>query len=147
MNMPDVAPVRTRPRFSVVHPTLSAAEFAQAMNISVPALQQREAGRQIFSVRLPQQNERGYPALQLEQGIVGAPLLAILHAMHKEARYSALLFFYSPNALLADLSPVEALTGKITWKRILNNGESFMRLSHEERLDAVIQAAQLHVPC
>lgn len=142
--MPDVVSASTlRSR----HPVLTATEFAQALNISVQALQQREAGRQVFSMALPGQQERGYPAFQLEHGIQGAPLLAILHAMNKEARYSATVFFHSPNALLGDLSPIEALTGKITWDRRLNDGEGFLRRSPEERLDAVIQAAQQHVPC
>jgi hypothetical protein len=129
---------------------LSAVAMGEQLGkLSAVTVRKREQEGALFSV-LASGRTRGrlYPAFQAWEGIVGEPLRAVLIALRDAGAASgstAHVFFAGATDLLGNLTPVEALLGKLLASRPLDPAVmSFLARPLTERLEAVIAAAKAH---
>jgi hypothetical protein len=106
----------------------------------------RERAGELFSVLRPgRKRGREYPAFQAWQDIAGKPLAQVLAALGPASGTAAYGFFTSPTDLLCGLTPIEALTGKLTNPRDLEpEVRKFLSADAVERLKAVEEAARAY---
>jgi hypothetical protein len=129
---------------------MSAAELGQALGgLSDETVRQRVRGVEVFSVLRPgRKRGREYPAFQAWPGIAGAPLARMLSALGMPAAglgTAAYGFFTSPTDLLGGLTPIEAMLGRLTATRQLEpETQALLAATPEERLEAVVKAAEAH---
>lgn len=132
---------------------LSAVEMGHALGgIGDEAVRQRERAGKLFSMPCKEGvHGREYPAFQAWVGVQGEPLEAVLMALstttpHHDMASVAYGFFAGMTDLLSDLTPIEALIGKLTARRELGTEvQAFLASPETERLKAVLDAAQAHV--
>lgn len=121
---------------------LSAVALGKRLSVSDETVRTREAEGKLFSILRPARKRgREYPAFQTWENITGAPLERVLQALGG-AGSATFGFFVSPNDLLGGLTPVEALSGKLTLARNLDGGEELLKRESKERLQAVVAAAE-----
>jgi hypothetical protein len=123
---------------------LTAAEIGKVMGgLSDETVRQREKAGELFSFLRPgRKRGREYPAFQTWPGIAGDPLIRILRALGDGDGASAYGFFSSASPELGRLTPVEALTGKLTKARGIDAAAAaLLSESPPARLDAVVGAA------
>ncbi|KND61979.1 hypothetical protein BVER_01483 [Candidatus Burkholderia verschuerenii] len=126
---------------------LSAVAMGQELGgIGDESVRQREKAGELFSVLRPgRKRGREYPVFQAWGGISGEPLKQALDALGRPEGAAAYTFFTSPSDLLAGLSPMEAILGKLTSQRVLaDDAAQFLSASPAERLEAVLQAAKAY---
>jgi hypothetical protein len=95
---------------------LSAAGLGRELGgLSDETVRQRERKGELVSVLRPgRKRGREYPVFQTGPGIAGSPLTQVLAARESASGTAAYGFFTSPSDLLGGLTPIEALTGKLT---------------------------------
>jgi hypothetical protein len=123
---------------------LSAEQLGERLSVVAATVRQREQYHALFST-LPPGRERGrvYPAFQAWPDIAGAPLRQTLLALGQPDGGTAWGFFASAAPALEGLSPVEALSGKLTRKRPLSPGaQALLGATPKIRRDAVEGAAE-----
>lgn len=123
---------------------LSAAELAEALDISIEELRRREQAGELFSVLRPARRRgREYAAFQAWPGVAGAPLQCVmktLGGLESTDRYG---FFAGVTDLLLGLTPVEVLSGRALSARKLGpEARLLLRASMQTRLHAVVSAAE-----
>jgi hypothetical protein len=111
---------------------LSAEQLDERLSVVAATVRQREQAHVLFST-LPPGRERGrvYPEFQTWPDIAGAPLRQTLLALGQPNGGTAWGFFASALPELEGLSPVEALSGKLSRQRPLSPGA---QASSERRL-------------
>lgn len=127
--------------------SLSAAELGQALGgLTDETVRQRERAGELFSILRPgRKRGREYPAFQAWQGIAGQPMSKVMSALGGASSTAAYGFFTSPTDLLGGVTPIEAMLGRLTTpRRIDPSARALLDASDEERLQAVIKAAQAH---
>jgi hypothetical protein len=126
---------------------LSAAELGQALGgLTDETVRQRERAGELFSIMRPgRKRGREYPAFQAWPGISGQPLAKVMSALGGASGTAAYGFFTSPTDLLGGLTPIEAMSGRLTTRRGMEpSARELLKASDEERLQAVIKTAQAH---
>jgi hypothetical protein len=126
---------------------LSAAELGQALGgLTDETVRQRERAGELFSIMRPgRKRGREYPAFQAWPGITGQPLARAMSALGGASGPVAYGFFTSPTDLLGGLTPIEAMLGRLTTSRAIDQAtRELLGASDEERLQAVIKAAHAH---
>lgn len=127
--------------------SLSAAELGKALGgLGDETVRQRERAGVLFSVLRPgRKRGREYPAFQAWPGVAGEPLERALAALGPVSGVAAYGFFTSPTDLLGGLTPIEALVGRLTARRVVDaETPSLLAAPASQRLDAVEKAAQAH---
>jgi hypothetical protein len=125
---------------------LSAVELGRRLGISDETVRQRETAGELFSIVRPgRKRGREYPAYQAWRGVTGEPLKRILEVLGDGDGATAFMFFAVPNELLGGLMPVELMTGRVHFKRQVEQS-ALGRLSApcEARLKSVARAAAVH---
>lgn len=123
---------------------LSAEQLGERLSVVAATVRQREQAHVLFST-LPPGRERGrlYPAFQAWPDIAGAPLRQTLLALGQPDGGTAWGFFASASPELEGLSPVEALSGKLSRQRPLSPGaQALLRATPKIRRGAVEGAAE-----
>lgn len=124
---------------------LSASALGEQLNVSEECIHEREARGELFStVRPARMRGREYPAFQAWPGVVGAPLAQVLAVLGAPATNgpAAYGFFTSRTDLLADLTPVEVMIGRLTLLRTIDEDAQWLLASPEAvRFNAVMGAA------
>ena len=126
---------------------LSAVELGQALGgLSDETVRLRERAGELFSVLRPgRKRGREYPAFQAWQDIAGKPLAQVLAALGPASGTAAYGFFTSPTDLLGGLTPIEALTGKLTNPRDFEpEVQELLSAGAVERLKGVEEAARAY---
>ena len=129
---------------------LSAAEMGQALaGLSDETVRHREKAGHLFSILRPgRKRGREYPAFQAWSGITGGPLAKVLSKLGAPGAAvgaDAYSFFTSQTDLLGGITPIEALLGSLTAARSLSPAtQRLLNASADERLDAVLQAAEAY---
>jgi hypothetical protein len=118
---------------------LPAGEFGRRINVSDETVRQREKDGHLFSV-LPAGRARGrlYPVFQLLPGVMGKPLDSVISRLGDVGGASIYQFLSSGSEALAGLSPLQAL---IQEPDVREESTTSMKLSDEQRLEAVLRAA------
>lgn len=112
-------------------------------NLSDQTVRIREKEGKLFSLLRPnRQRGREYPEYQLEPGIHGRPLNAVLRAFGDVGGEVVHAFLTKPLASLGELSPLEVLRGDAFVGR---PADPLLMQSAESRLAAVLSAAQEHL--
>lgn len=109
-------------------------------NLSDQTVRIREKERKLFSLLRPnRQRGREYPEYQLESGVHGRPLNAVLRVFGDASGEQVHAFFTTPLATLGELTPVEVLKGSA-----FGGGgvDQLLVQPPEQRLAAVLQAAR-----
>jgi hypothetical protein len=109
-------------------------------NLSDQTVRIREKERKLFSLLRPnRQRGREYPEYQLEQGVHGRPLNAVLRTLCDASGEQVHAFFTTPLARLGDLTPLEMLKGAA-----FSGGgvDQLLVQAPEQRLAAVLEAAR-----
>jgi hypothetical protein len=127
---------------------LSAVELGQALGgLTDETVRNREREGSVFAILRPgRKRGREYPAFQSWPGIAGEPLATVLATLKPLSSTHCYGFFVSPTELLGGLTPIEALMGRLTTPRGLDEETlGFLKSEASERLDAVLSAAKDYV--
>lgn len=109
-------------------------------NLSDQTVRIREKEGKLFSILRPnRQRGREYPEYQLETGIQGRPLNAVLRVFADCAGEEIHAFFTTPVPTLGELTPLEVLRGVAF---VNGPADQLLVQSPEQRLAAVLEAAQ-----
>lgn len=132
---------------------LRAEDLASCLGLDdVCHLRTVEMGGTLICISRPSRGiQREYPAFQVWPGIVGEPLRRIIAALSTyEQSWSsdAYGFFTSVDDLLGYLTPIEVLTGRLTFPRAI--GPEVVKLLESppaQRLEVAIGAAEAFAAC
>jgi hypothetical protein len=109
-------------------------------NLSDQTVRIREKEGKLFSILRPnRQRGREYPEYQLETGIQGRPLNAVLRVLAGRSGEEIHAFFTTPVPMLGELTPLEVLRGVAF---VNGPADQLLVQSAEQRLAAVIEAAR-----
>ena len=124
---------------------LTASKMAKALGVSDETVRNYEKANELFSFMSPARKRgRGYPAFQALKNVSGVPLSKVLAVLKGLDGASTYQFFSSPSAELADLTPVEVMTARLTVPRMLNNdGLEILQASDARRLAVTVGAAKV----
>ncbi|RQP23699.1 hypothetical protein [Piscinibacter terrae] len=112
-------------------------------NLSDQTVRIREKEGKLFSILRPnRQRGREYPEYQLENGIQGRALNAVLRVFAERAGEEIHAFFTTPLQILGELTPLEVLRGVAF---VNGPADQLLVQSPEQRLAVVLEAAQMCV--
>jgi len=124
---------------------LSASALGERLYVGEEQVLAREASGELFSIVRPaRMRGREYPAFQAWPGIAGAPLAQVLKVLGAPATGgpAAYGFFISKSDLLADLTPIEVMVGRLTLPREVDLlAQQLLAFTQIIRFDAVMGAA------
>ena len=125
--------------------SLSAAEIGAALGgIGEEAVRARERSRELFSIIRPgRSRHREYPVFQVWPSVTSSGLKQVLDALRPLDATDLYGFFAERSDLLGSLTPVETLTGRLSWPRITEQeADTLLMSTMPVRLKAVLAAAQ-----
>jgi hypothetical protein len=125
---------------------LNADEMASRLGCTLADVSRMARSGAVISISRPERSiAREYPAFQTWPEIAGEPLLKVrekLSTFEPADAVTMLAFFVSVNDLLADLTPVEVLVGRMVSARSVEPYASrLLAMSARKRLDIVLSAA------
>jgi len=126
---------------------LTARALGDALgDLSEDTVRHRERQGKLFSVTRPgRKRGREYPAFQAWPEIAGDPLEQVLSPLTGQEGPALYGFFSSTNDLLANLTPIEVLVGRLTTPRAIDgSAEALLAASPDERRTAAATAAQTY---
>ena len=124
---------------------MSAAEIGAALGgIGEDAVRAREQSRELFSIIRPgRSRQREYPRFQTWPSVTSAGLKQVLDALRPLDATDLYGFFAERSDLLAGLTPVEALTGRLARLRAMEReADALLMSTLPVRLKAVLAAAE-----
>lgn len=123
---------------------LSAAELGALLGVTDETVRARERTGELFSVlRAGRKRGREYPIFQAWPNVAGAPLQQVLRALTGLEPSDLYGFFAGVTDLLAGVTPVEALMGKLVAQRsVEDDANALLNSPLQQRLAAVVKAAE-----
>lgn len=124
---------------------MSAAEIGVALGgIREDAVRAREQSRELFSIIRPgRSRQREYPVFQAWPSVTSSGLKQVLDALRPLDSTDLYGFFAERNDLLAGLTPVETLTGRLAQARTTEQEADALLMSRlPVRRKAVLAAAE-----